>query len=257
MYSILKPDFVYDDVTPDITENDIDVVSDLWEMDGRDVYRGSRDPRYTHANVYWLYDEDLKRVGCSEHDLADHGNFRVLWFHESEFGTLLQEDGWTVGNDIWSLLPSRVFDRAMNEGWTTPLGFLEQCLMGPLRIVTPDTLIDPPTMYVCTECHRRSLDKYRGCSKAEPYHLDYPQREKVFFVDEDLRVHIPPPTSSVWSRLFRQPSCDGSSGPQEQEQAQALEQEPPQTRTEPSPPPAAAPHQAPQQPVEVSPPDPA
>lgn len=250
MYSILKPDFIYDDVTPDITENDIDVVSDLWEMDGRDVYRGSRDPRYTHANVYWLYDEDLKRVGCSEHDIADHGNFRVLWFYDSEFGTLLQEDGWVVGNDIWSLLPSRVFDRAMNEGWTTPLGFLEQCLIGPLRIVTPDTLIDRPTMYVCTECKRRSLDKYRGCSKAEPYYLDYPQKEKVFFVDEDLRVHIPPPTSSVWSHLFTQPSCDGSSQPQVL--VQEPEPEPPQTRREPSPPPAVAPHQASQQPLEVS-----
>jgi len=72
MYSILKPDFVYDDVSGDITETDIDVVSDLWTMDGRNVYRGSRDPRYTHANVYWLYDEDLQRVGCSEHDIQDH-----------------------------------------------------------------------------------------------------------------------------------------------------------------------------------------
>jgi hypothetical protein len=80
MFSRLKPEVLYDDVNPDITENDIDVVSDLWEMDGRDVYRGSRDPRYTHANVYWLYDTDLRRVGCSEHNTEDHGDFRLLWF---------------------------------------------------------------------------------------------------------------------------------------------------------------------------------
>jgi hypothetical protein len=84
MFSLLQPAFLYEDVNPDITENDIDVVSDLWEMDGREVYRGSRDPRYTHANVYWLYDVDLQRVGCSEHDLSDHGNFRLLWFQDSE-----------------------------------------------------------------------------------------------------------------------------------------------------------------------------
>ena len=59
MYSILAPEFVYTDISPDITETDIDVVSDLWVMDGREVYRGGRDPRYTHANVYWLYDQYL------------------------------------------------------------------------------------------------------------------------------------------------------------------------------------------------------
>ena len=240
MFSILKPEFLYEDVNPDITENDIDVVSDLWEMDGREVYRGSRDPRYTHANVYWLYDEDLKRVGCCEHDLTDHGDFRVLWFYDSEFGTLLQEDDWTIANDIWSVLPSRTFDRAMNDGWTTPGTFLENCLYGPLRIVTMDMLIDPITLYHCKKCGRRSTIPYKGCPDAEPYYLDFPTKEKVFFVDEDMRIHLPPVSSSVWSRLSMQPpSHDGGS-------EQALEQEPQplasHLQTAPSPPPAEARH---------------
>lgn len=249
MFSRLDPSFLYEDVTPDITENDVDVVSDLWEMDGRDVYRGSRDPRYTHANVYWLYDEDLTRVGCSEHDVSDHGNFRVLWFHESEFGTLLQEDGWTVGNDIWSILPSQVFDRAMNEGWTSPDPFLEQCLYGPLRIVTVDTLINPKGVFACKDCGRRSLAPYKGCVSAAEYYLDFPERKKTYFVDDDLRIHIPPPTSSSWSRLLRQPpSHDGSSV---QAPAQEAQSAPPQ-QTEQTPPPADAPPrpepEAPEQP---------
>ncbi len=97
MYSILNPNVVYQDTSPDVTEHDIDVVSDLWDIDGREVYRGARDPRYTHANVYWLYNEDLERVGCAEHNKKDQADFRVLWFRESEFGTLLQED-WTIGD---------------------------------------------------------------------------------------------------------------------------------------------------------------
>lgn len=242
MFSRLDPSFLYEDVTPDITENDIDVVSDLWEMDGRDVYRGSRDPRYTHANVYWLYDEDLVRVGCSEHDVKDHGNFRVLWFHESEFGTLLQEDGWTVGNDIWSIFPSHVFDRAMNEGWTTPDPLLEQCLYGQFRIVTPSMLIQPKSVFVCKDCGRRSLAPYKGCVNSSEYYLDYPERKKTYFVDDDLRIHIPPPTSSSWSRLLRQPPSHDGSSVQEQERPAQEAQSGPPLQTEPTPPPAAVPH---------------
>ena len=236
MFSRLNPKFLYEDVNPDITENDVDVVSDLWEMDGREVYRGSRDPRYTHANVYWLYDVGLHRVGCSEHSPEDHGDFRLLWFQESEFATLFQEEGWTIGNDLWSSLPQHVFDRAMNEGWTTPEAFLEQCLHGPMRLVTMDTLLEPATVYICNECGRRSLAKYKGCPSATAHELDYPQKEKVFFVDEDMRIHLPPSSSAVWSLLFRQPrpseaSGDGSSPPEAVQSAS-----PPQS--EPTPPPA-------------------
>lgn len=253
MFSRLVPTFLYEDVSSDITENDVDVVSDLWEMDGREVYRGSRDPRYTHANVYWLYDVDLQRVGCSEHSLSDHGDFRLLWFQESEFGTLLQEDGWIVGKDLWSTLPSHVFDRAMNEGWTTPDAFLEQCLYGPLRLVTVDTVVSPKTLYACPTCGRRSLIRYKGCPKAEAYYMDYHTKEKVFFVDEDLRVHIPPPTSSVWSRLLRKPSPspgDDDSRSQAPAQEQAAGQEvqtetPPQSEPR-SPPAQSPPEEAPQ-----------
>ena len=53
MFSAIDRKVVYP-VSTDITEHDIDVVSDLWTMDGREVYRGRRDPTYTHANVYGL-----------------------------------------------------------------------------------------------------------------------------------------------------------------------------------------------------------
>ena len=199
MYSILKPDFVYDDVSGDITETDIDVVSDLWSMDGRNVYRGSRDPRYTHANVYWLYDEDLQRVGCSEHSIADHGDVRLLWFGDSEFGTLLQEE-WTTDGDFWGKLPQRSFERFLNEGWTTPESVLEHCLNGPTRLLTPAMVIRRPTVYTCTKCGRKSLTKNLNCVLVESP-LDIPVRESCYFVDSDMILYRPPIGSSIWSRM--------------------------------------------------------
>ena len=235
MYSILKPDFLYTDVSPDITETDIDVVSDVWTMDGREVYRGARDPRYTHANVYWLYDEDLQRVGCSEHTLENPGDLRLLWFHESPFATLLQEEGWTTSGDLWSRLPTRPFERFINEGWTTAETVLEQCLHGPTRIVTPQMVMKPPRIYACSHCGKKSLRWSPYCAMTET-ELDFPQVEKVLCVDEDMVLHIPPPGSSVFTRLLRLRD-DGSQQALRQEQAreQEPEQEPEQAQQPPRP----------------------
>ena len=105
MFSAIDRSVVYD-VDTDITEHDINIVSDLWTMAGRQVYRGARDPNYTHANVYWLYDpEDLDRVGVSEHVIDAPANVNLLWYKDNPFGTLLQEDGWTEGDTIWKELP--------------------------------------------------------------------------------------------------------------------------------------------------------
>jgi len=228
--------YLYTDITSDITENDLDVVSDLWEVDGREVYRGTCDPRYTHANVYWMYNENLERVGCAEHSLTDHADTSFRWFRESEFGTLLQEDGWESKDDLWSYLPKHVFDRLINEGWTTATSFLEHCLRGPVRIVTPAMVLVRPLVYTCSTCGRKSFKPQEGCDVTAT-RLDFPVKEKVFFVDEDLIVHQPPSVSSIWSRLGSTLPQHVDDSLQELEQVQA--QEP--LQTEPSPPPPDAP----------------
>ena len=228
MYSRINSNVIYQDTSPDVTEHDIDVVSDLWSMDGRDVYRGARDPRYTHANVYWLYNENFERVGCSEHDRKDHGQFHLLWFQDSPFGTLLQEEGWTSGEDIWSVLPKHVCERFFNEGWTTPVSFLEHCLDGPLRVLTPEMLVNLPNVYSCPKCERRSLVSSRCMTEASV--LDLPDKAKIYFVDDDLVIHRPPPDSAVWSRLSPQRGGD-SSNPTVQ--AQAVQSEYPQESSPP------------------------
>ena len=231
MFSRLKPGFVYTDISSDITENDLDVVADTWDIEGREVYRGTRDPRYTHASVFWLYDDNLERVGCVEHSLKDHADMRVLWFRDSEFGTLLQED-WTVDDDLWSKLPRHVFDRFLNEGWTTPETFLEHCLQGPVRIVTPAMLVKLPTVYTCSKCGRKSLKNRETCETTESP-LDFPDKEKVFFIDFDFVVHIPPSDSIVWSRLQLR---DGGSSESVLEQEAVQSVSPPSS--EPRSPPA-------------------
>lgn len=240
MLSRLKPGFLYTDIAPDIAENDFDVVADTWEMDGREVYRGTRDMRYDHANVFWLYDDALERVGCVEHNLADHADFTILWFRDSEFGTLLQEDGWESGDDLWSKIPRRVFDRFVNEGWTTPQPFLEHCLDGPVRIVTPSMVLLRPVMYTCERCGKKSLRKDPKCEMV-PGFLDFPDKAKTFFIDFDFVVHSPPSTSSVWSRLIPPPG-DDSLPEQEPEQ----ERKAPPSR-EPTPPLPAVLHPPPDQ----------
>ena len=216
MESKLDPGVLYTDIDRGITETDIDVVSDLWEMDGREVYRGLLDPRYTHANVFWLYDQTLERVGLAEHSKLDHAVVHLLWYQESDFGTLLQEEGWTSTTDLWSMLPQRVFDRCVDQGWTTVRPFLEHCLEGSMRILTPSMVRELPTVYTCSLCDSRRLTDTPGCSTtAAP--LDFPRKKDLVFVDDDLSVHVPPPNSTIWSRLGFMPELpqpDGGSLPE-------------------------------------------
>ena len=244
MNSRLDARVLYDDISDDVTEHDVDVMSDLWNMDGRDVYRGSRDPRYTHANVYWLYDEDLRRVGLSEHSLEDHADFRILWFYESGFATFMQEEGWTTGPNVWSILPSHVYERCFSEGWTTPHTLLEQCLNSSYRIVTPEMLASLPKVYSCNSCKASSLSPVCVSNQVNP--LDFPDKAKIVFVDDDLVIHNPPSDSTIFTLLGfatqPQPHDDDSSKQVPQQQEQVQEQAHPQQAPSESEPMTPAPH---------------
>ena len=67
MLSVLRKGLVYNNISTDIVEHDLDVDADQWSYDGKDVYRGSVDPEYLSKdlNVYWLYNDNLKRVGLA------------------------------------------------------------------------------------------------------------------------------------------------------------------------------------------------
>jgi hypothetical protein len=230
MNSILDPSIVYDDTSSDVTEHDIDVVSDLWNMDGREVYRGSRDPRYTHANVYWLYDEDLSRVGLCEHSLENHAQFHILWLYDSEFATYFQEEGWTTGKDVWSVLSKNAYERCFYHGWTTPGHILEICLQSDTRFLTLPMVRNLPIVYSCSTCQRISLKPV--CDKNHSQTLTIPKKEKVLFIDDDLVIHIPPTHSRVFTQLGLH---DGDSSEQVQEQEPPHDELPPRDASPPHP----------------------
>ncbi len=121
-----------------------------------------------------------------------------------------------------------------------------------MRVVTVDMITFPMTMYVCKACGRRSMSLYKGCVGAQEYYVDYPDKEKVLFVDEDMRIHVPPKTSCVWSRLFRQqPSLGDGSLQEPAPGSEEQEQEP--LQTEPTPPPVQRVHPPESPPSEVQP----
>ena len=131
-----------------------------------------------------------------------------------------------MDEDIWSKLPRHVFERFLNEGWTTPKVFLEQCLSSSLRIVTPSMLLEKPVVYSCIECKKKSLSPI--CSSNQMAPLDFPDKSKIFFVDDDLVIHIPPISSRVYDFLFMlQQPHDGGSLPQALEQVQVEQLESP------------------------------
>ena len=249
MQSILDPTVIYQDVSRDICEHDVDVVSDLWNMDDRDVYRGSRDTQYSHANVYWLYSEELTRVGLIEHSLTNHADFRILWFYDNPFATYLQEDGWNQESSLWSVLSQAAVERFHAEEWTTPQQILEACLYGDSRVVTLDTVLNSPTVHGCSGCGTRSL-KRMACENMHA-ELTFPSKEKIVFIDDDLFVCVPPSGSRVWELVGLAPTslhprADDAPPSQVQESQQ------PEQALEPeleSPPPESAPP-APQSPEE-------
>ena len=93
MLSSLRTGLIYTNISTDIVEHDLDVDADQWSYDGKDVYRGSVDPEYLSKdlNVYWLYDDNLKRVGLAEHEAKEPEVFKALWFHDNPFATLYQD----------------------------------------------------------------------------------------------------------------------------------------------------------------------
>jgi hypothetical protein len=73
MFSLLRRGLVYKDTDPNIVEHDEDIDGVEWSYGGKDVYRGRVDPRYEpHSlDVYWLYDDNINKVGLVEYEKKD------------------------------------------------------------------------------------------------------------------------------------------------------------------------------------------
>lgn len=211
MFSKLRPSLLYTDISPDIAEHDEDHDASEWAYSDRTVFRGALDCSYKTdgLDVYWLYDDDLNRVGLAEHESEDHSVFKTLWFKDSPFGTLLQED-WTAKESVFTLLSSEAYQDCVDS---------DILLKGSHRIITPKYVMHGlPEIYECS-CGKSFSPMCSAVKKM--VNITDP-----IFIDDSFIMYQPPPDSSVWSRLGLQ--HDASVQEQElQEQTPLLEPLPP------------------------------
>jgi len=210
MFSILRKGLVYNNLSSDIVEHDLDVDADQWSYDEKDVYRGSVDPEYIkhNLNVYWLYDDDSKRIGLAEHDADDPVLFKSLWFYDNPYATLFQDSSWkSTSKTLWSKLSNEAYQDCLDTDFKT---VSLQALNSGVLLITPDMLINKPDLYTCKVCSKKSLMASDNCREALVSNLDFNQFS-ILFLDEDF---------VIYEKIKPQPgACD-------QEQPELLEQSP-------------------------------
>jgi hypothetical protein len=210
MFSLLRKGLIYNNVSSDIVEHDLDIDADQWSYDEKDVYRGSVDPEYIkhNLNVYWLYDDDSKRIGLAEHDADDPVLFKSLWFYDNPYATLFQDSSWkSTSKTLWSKLSNEAYQDCLDTDFKT---VSLQALNSGVLLITPDMLINKPDLYTCKVCSKKSLMASDNCREALVSNLDFNQFS-ILFLDEDF---------VIYEKIKPQPgACD-------QEQPELLEQSP-------------------------------
>lgn len=188
MFSILRKGLVYTNLSSDIVEHDLDIDADQWFYDGKDVYRGSVDPEYLkhNLNVYWLYDDDSKRIGLAEHDPDDRVVFKSLWFYDNPYATLFQDSSWrSTGTTLWSKLSNEAYQDCLDTDFKS---VSLQALNSGVLLITPEILINKPDLYTCKDCNKKSLMASDNCHQASVSILDFNQFS-ILFLDDDFVIY--------------------------------------------------------------------
>lgn len=233
MFSILRKRLVYNDIDPNIVEHDEDIDASQWTYDGKDVYRGRADPRYeSHdLDVYWLYDDNINKVGLVEYEKHDPERFVVLWFRENPFATLLQNDRWiSLNKTLWSVMSYEAYLDCLEDDFST---VFDRCLSSKYRLITPSMITNPPTLYACKNCHAQSIKPLK-CHERHVEKKNYFQYDSFLFIDDSFIVH---------EITVQSPSASSEQGRSEQVQ-ETTQQE---SRGEQSPPPESQSPESPRQ----------
>lgn len=186
MYSLLK-DFVYTDLSRDITEQDEDHEASEWVYSDKTVYRGALDVSYREhgLDVFSLYNDDSERVGIAEHLTENRAVFKVLWFHESSWNTLFQEE-WKQGPTLYALLSPEAYQDSIDD---------DLLLLGHKRLVLPEYVYKGfPDVYECP-CSL-SFSQTKSCQTKKKVLVTEP-----IFIDDSFITYIPPANSKIWSKL--------------------------------------------------------
>jgi hypothetical protein len=192
MISILRPSLVYK-VNREVADHDDEIDATEWSYEGINVWRGSLDVTFRdyEIDVFWLYNDSSECIGLAEHDSADHSIHKALFYKESSFGTLFQEE-WKQSGTLWSMLSPQAYQDFLESSID------EIVLAGNGRIVTSSILLSNPEVYECSKCKKRSFTEFQ-CKdiKKKPFG---PILNPIF-IDDSYVVYIPPTNSSVWSMI--------------------------------------------------------
>lgn len=188
MISSLRPNLIYRDISTEIIEHDDDIDADEWVYDEKTVFRGTFDPQYLKYDlkVYSLYDDNLKRVGLVEYDVDDNMIFNVLWFRDNAFSTLYQNNKWkSTEKTLWSKMPYEAYSDCLEDDFNS---IFDKCLYSKYRLVTPMMIIEPPKIYECSKCGKRSIKPLKKCNsiKELPY---FSADVKYYFIDDSFIVY--------------------------------------------------------------------
>jgi hypothetical protein len=229
MFSVLKPGYIYSNFSEDVADHDDDYDAEEWNYNGREVFRGCLDPAYPDWNVYWLYDDNLVRVGLAEHDPEAPEVFHSLWFYDNPFGTLFQESNWVKKNTtLWSLLSPEAYQDCLEDDFKT---VFDRALGSNIRLMTPGFITHRPKVYHCQKCNKKSLSSL--CSDSTVY--DYLFSDfSILFLDDSFVVYTAPSDSKVWSHLSLNPPQPDACVPEHQEQPPE-QADPPESQTAQSP----------------------
>jgi hypothetical protein len=201
MFSLLRNGLIYTDISPDIVEHDEDMDGDLWNYDGVDVYRGTFDPTYVpHGlQVYWLYDDNSKRIGLAEHEMDSPEIYKALWFRDTPFGTLLQQEGWKSKNvTLWSMLSNEAYQECLESDFKY---VSDWALRSGKLLVTPSMVTKQPSLYTCSSCGKKSLSEIGNCKSVEKTVLDFSQFS-ILFLDDLFVIYEAPDNSKVLQQPY-------------------------------------------------------
>jgi hypothetical protein len=190
MFSILRPSLVYT-VNRYIADHDDNTDAEEWSYNGLTLWRGSLDVSFREfeLDVFWLYNDVNECIGLAEHDSSDHSIVAVLFYKESPFGTLFQED-WVKHETIWSKMNAYAYQDFLNSSVE------DLILAGNGKIITPEILLNKPDIYECSLCNKKSMTPFK-CSdiKKKPFGPIL----NPYFIDESYIIYTPPANSAVWS----------------------------------------------------------
>jgi hypothetical protein len=216
MFSLLRKGLVYKNISSDIVEHDLDIDADQWSYNEKDIYRGAIDPEYISQglNVYWLYDDNSKRVGLAEHDIEDPAIFHSLWFYDNPFATLFQDVSWkSTDETLWSKLSNEAYQTCLETDFNL---VSDQALSSGTLLITPDILLNKPDLYTCELCGKKSLMAKDNCPQASVSILDFNQFS-ILFLDDDFVIYEKP--------IVLQQQLDASDQEQVEQQVDSLVQQ--------------------------------